>query len=284
VRRAIDRSVRTLAALCAGGTLALTLGIGGYVIVRGAPALVTLLSGLFDEYSSIGESVVFPLVGTLILLATTAAIALPLAAGTALLHSVYLPSGAWRRRLRLTLYALNSVPSIVFGVFGFLLFCQRFGWGKSWLAGGIVLAFMILPTVTVAFVERIDALPKAQLDAAYGLGLTRHQVVTGVIVPQAAAGLVSGMLIGLARAVGETAPIMFTAAVFSGARIPTGVVESPVLALPYRIFVSAQDSLDPAAQGDLWSAALLLLLLAAGLGLASLPLRRVRDAGDGVGA
>jgi len=254
------------------GTLILSLV--GFVAWQGGPVLLGGALRVFSNASLPSDGLLYPLVGTLILLVATLVIALPLAVSVALLHSVYLPSLAWRRRVRWALYAFNSVPSIVLGIFGFLLFCQRFGWGKSWLAGSIVLALMILPTMTVALIERIDALPASRLEAAYALGLRRHQVVTSVILPHGFRGLLSGTLLGLARAAGETAPIMFTAAVFAGARIPQGVVESPVLALPYHIFVSAQDSLDPAAQGDIWSAALLLLAIALSLGLASLPLRR----------
>ena len=154
-----------------------------------------------------------------------------------------------------------------------ILFVKYLGWGKSWLAGGILLALMILPTVTIAWVERIEALPPGYLRAAASLGLSRGQIVGSVIVPQTWSGGVSGALLGLARAAGETAPIMFTAAVFSGVTLPDGVHQSPVLALPYHIFVLAQDSFDPAAGAHLWAAAFVLLTLVLALSLLALPLR-----------
>jgi phosphate transport system permease protein len=171
------------------------------------------------------------------------------------------------------LYVLNGVPSILFGLFGLIVFVKGLGWGKSWLTGGLLLGMMMVPTVAVAFSERIAALPSKFVEAAHGLGLTRSQIVWSVVVPQCRGGLITGALLGLARAVGETAPIMFTATIFAGATFPKAVTESPVLTLPYHIFVLAQDSFDPAANAKLWGAALVLLGLVLILSLAALPMR-----------
>ena len=130
-----------------------------------------------------------------------------------------------------------------------IVFVGVLGWGKSWLSGGILLGMMILPTVTVALIERIESLPGKYLEAAAGLGLSRSQIVWSVVLPQSATGLITGSLLGLARAAGETAPIMFTAAVFAGASLPQGIRESPVLSLPYHIFVLAQDSYPAGGRG-----------------------------------
>jgi phosphate transport system permease protein len=132
---------------------------------------------------------------------------------------------------------------------------------------------MILPTVTIAFVEKLRAIPRRTIEAAAGLGLDRGRMVNAVLIPQAASGLVTGTLLGLARAAGETAPIMFTAVIFSGASIPRGVVDSPVLALPYHIFVLAQDAFDPAVVQNVWGTAVVLLLVVVTLSLVALPLR-----------
>jgi phosphate transport system permease protein len=103
--------------------------------------------------------------------------------------------------------------------------------------------------------------------------LSRSQVVWSVVLPQSATGLISGSFLGLARAAGETAPIMFTAAVFSGASLPQGIRESPVVALPYHIFVLAQDSFQPGAEEHMWGATFVLLILVLGLSLVALPAR-----------
>ncbi len=196
-----------------------------------------------------------------------------MATGVALVHGVYLLSDRARARLWLLLATLNGVPSILFGLFGLLVFVKFLGWGKSWLAGGILLGVMILPTVTMALIERIASLPAKYVEAAAGLGLRPSQIVWSVILPQSANGLVTGSLLGLARAAGETAPIMFTATIFAGATFPHGIAESPVLTLPYHLFVLAQDSFDPAAGARAWGAALVLLGLVLALSLAALPAR-----------
>lgn len=173
----------------------------------------------------------------------------------------------------LVLYLFNGVPSILYGIFGLMVFVQMLGWGKSWLSGGILLGFMMLPTVAVTFIERIESLPKKYFETAKGLGLTQTQVIRSVILPQTFGGLITGSLLGLVRAAGETAPIMFTATIFAGATIPQGVKESPVLSLPYHIFILAQDSFDPAVGTKLWGTALTLVGLALLLSLIALPLR-----------
>ena len=139
--------------------------------------------------------------------------------------------------------------------------------------GGILLGMLILPTVTVALIERIASLPTRYTEAAAGLGLTQSQIIWSIILPQSLSGLVTGSLLGLARAAGETAPIMFTATIFAGATFPHAIKESPVLSLPYHIFILAQDSFDPSVGAKLWGTALTLLGLTVLLSLLALPLR-----------
>lgn len=273
MRRWLDRGFVLLASLCGAIACALLAGTAGAILWRGAGVLDW--SFLTREAAGAGASggVVYEIAGTLILIATALVVSAPLATGLALVETVYLSNPRARGRLLLGLYAANAVPSILFGIAGMIVFTRFLGWGKSWLAGGILLGLMILPTVSVALIERMRSLPRKYLETAAGLGLSRSQVVWSVVLPQSAGGLLSGLLLGLARAAGETAPILFAAAVFSGAGLPSGIRDNPVVALPYHIFVLAQDSLDPAVKNHLWGAAFVLLALVLTLSLLALPAR-----------
>ena len=278
MRRWIDRAVVAAAGACClvacGALVLLLVAIGA----RGLPALSLGFVSEGMRQGGAAGGIVHNLIGTLILVATAALVCTPLALGTALTHGFYLRSARSRRRLELVLYAFQGIPSILFGLFGLIVFVGWLGWGKSWLAGGILLALVILPTVAVALIERIAALPRSGLEAAFALGLSESQVVRAVVLPRSAGALVTGLVLGLARAAGETAPILFTATVFAGATLPRGVRESPVLSLPYHVFVLAQDSLDPAIAGKVWSTAAVLLVLVITASAIALPLRlRIHD-------
>ncbi len=273
MRRLFDRSLTFLSAACAIVCVGFLLLIVGAVAWRGVGAVSWTF--LTDQIRVVGASggIFYNIIGTLILMVTALAVSAPLAFGVALTHGVYLKTSRSQKRLMMWIYVLNGVPSILLGILGLMVFVLFLGWGKSWLTGGLLLGLMMLPTVVVSLSERIQALPKSTIEAATGLGLNQSQIVWSVILPQSFGGWVSGSLLGMARAAGETAPIMFTATIFAGATLPHGIRESPVLSLPYHIFILAQDSFDPAVGAKLWGAAFVLLLLVFLLSLASIPLR-----------
>ena len=272
-RRLFDLAFRTLAGLCALLACGILATIVGTIVAKGFPAVSWQF--LTEQIRLVGADggIFYNLVGTLILLASALTVSAPLAIGTALVVGFYLRDERWRRRFQLLLYVLNGVPSLLFGLFGFIVFVKFLGWGKSWLTGGVLLGLMILPTVTVALLERLRAVPARYLEAAAGLGLRPSQIVWSVLWPQSVGGWITGSLLGLARAAGETAPIMFTATIFAGATLPVGIKESPVLSLPYHIFILAQDSFDPSVGPKVWGTAVVLLALVFALSLIALPLR-----------
>jgi phosphate transport system permease protein len=274
MRKIIDWLLPILTGLCALASGAVLLAIVTAILFRGLPALSWHF--LTEQIRLVGAEggIFFNLVGTLILLVTALAISAPTALALALTHSVYLTGASrLRRSLEVFLHVLNGVPSILFGLFGLIVFVGFFHLGKSWLIGGILLGVMILPTVTVALIERMEAIPRRYLEAAAGLGLSQSKIIRSVILPQSFGGLITGSLLGLARAAGETAPIMFTATIFAGATYPHGIKESPVLSLPYHIFILAQDSFDPGVRQKIWATAIVLLILVFGLSIIALPLR-----------
>lgn len=272
-RNLLHHAFRLVTALCA----LLACGILAWLIVaiarRGLPAISWQF--LTEQIRLVGASggIFYNLIGTGILLATAFVVCTPVATSLALLHGVYLRDGRRKRLLETALHVLNGMPSIVCGIFGLIVFVRFFGWGKSWLTGGILLGFIMLPTVTVALMERIASLPARYIEAAAGLGLSQSQIVWSVILPQSLSGIVTGSLLGLARVAGEIAPIMFTATIFAGATIPHGIKESPVLSLPYHIFILAQDSFDPGVGAKVWGTALVMLGLVFTLSLIALPAR-----------
>lgn len=271
MRKAADVVLAMLAGLSALIAVGILAGLVFVIARRGGPALSW--SFFTEQIRLVGAAggIFWNLVGTLILLATAFAACAPVAVAIALTERVWLRSESARRHLRIALYTLNGVPTIVFGIFGFIVFVQWCGWGKSWLAGGLVLALGMLPTVAVSLIERLKSIPEKYVHAAAGLGLSDSQIIWSVLMPQAWGGLITGSLLALARAAGETAPIMFTATIFAGATLPHSIKDSPVLSLPYHIFILAQDSFDPAVGSKLWGAALVLLGLVFLLSLIALP-------------
>lgn len=212
--------------------------------------------------------------GSVLLVAGAAVIAAPLGLGLGLLTAE-----GRRAFLRNTLgtatVAMAGVPSILLGLWGYWLFSTGLGWGKSWLAGCLVLSLVAIPTVAVAVDASARSLPPEHREAALASGLREDQVLRSVVLPHAAPGMWTGLLLGLARAAGETAPILFTATVFSGAGpVPSGVVAAPVAALPTHIFNLAQDALDPAALDAAWGSAMVLVVMAGLLVVAAGAMRR----------
>lgn len=223
--------------------------------------------------AGLSGGIIYHIAGTMILFATTLIIVTPLSFATALVKSFYIKNHLWQKTCTLFLYILNGIPSIIFGIFGFFFFVKFLGWGKSWLTGGILLAMMILPTASLSLAEGIKRIPREYIDNAKSLGLSKSSIVYSVLIPQSLSSFISGILLGLARAIGETAPIMFAATIFSGASIPDGIKENPVLSLPYHIFVLSQESYNPKALENAWGAAFVLIIMVFILSFAAMPFR-----------
>jgi len=274
--RFLDKLLPPLCGLSLASCFLLLSGIVGYIIYQGAGAISWEFLTTMSAQAGSAGGILYQILGTLILGLATIVIVSPLAYGVALLQCFFLRShNRVRRLLSLFVYSLNGFPSILFGLFGFFLFVKFFGWGKSWLAGSILLAFVSLPTVTVSIIERIKEIPPLHVEAAYALGFKEERVALSIVIPQSLGGYFTGLLLGIARAVGETAPILFTATVFAGATFPTGVKDSPIAALPYHLFVLAQDSYDQAALTNGWGAALVLVGIVFLLSFLALPARLI---------
>lgn len=206
---------------------------------------------------------IFPaIVGTLYLVAGAILIALPLGVGAAIYLSEYTRGGRVTQAIRTGVDLLNGTPSIVFGLFGFAFLVLALGIGVSLLAGQITLALMVLPTIIRTTEEALKTVPLSVREGSLALGATKWQTISRVVLSPATPGILTGMILSIGRAAGETAPILFTAVVFSQRYLPSSVF-SPVMALPYHLFVLATSI--PGAETNEYGTALVLLLLVIGI-------------------
>jgi len=242
-------------------TLFILVVILGAVFWKGAPAIDWEF--LTEASSNFGASggILYQTAGTLILMTGAVAVSLPVAFGTALFQTEYLKSDRLKKFFRNLFYSLNGMPTILFGLVGYMVFAVYLKAGVSWLSGTLILAVMILPTLQVSFQQAVEALPEKYRDQGLALGLSPVALVRSVIIPQSLFGIITGVLLGLARAAGETAAIMFTATTFSGVLLPTTWTD-PVPTLQTHILVLAQEALNPDAVAHAWGAGLVLLCLA----------------------
>ncbi|HEY3298235.1 MAG TPA: phosphate ABC transporter permease PstA [Armatimonadota bacterium] len=199
------------------------------------------------------------LVGTLYLLVGTLVFAVPMG----ILAAVYLTECAGRnlftRLVRLSIFNLAGVPSIVYGLFGYGLFVLALHLGKSILAGSATLAVLILPVVISAAEEALLSVPVSFREASYAMGATKWQTIRRVVLPNAGAGIMTGVILGVGRAAGETAPIMFTAAAFYKPHLPSSALED-CMALPYHLYVLATEMFNVPEKMQ-WGTAVVLLAL-----------------------
>ena len=165
------------------------------------------------------------LLGTLWLLGLTAALAFPVGVGAAIYLEEYAPDNWMTRLIQLNIANLAGVPSIVYGILGLALFVRWFGLGRSLLAGSMTLSLLILPLIIVASREAIRAVPDSLRDGAFALGASRWQMVRRTVLPAAAGGILTGTILALARAIGETAPLIMIGALTYIAFDPQGPMD-----------------------------------------------------------
>jgi phosphate transport system permease protein len=180
---------------------------------------------------------IFPaIVGTLLLTLGTALAAIPVGVGGAIYLAEYARDTWLTRAIRLAIINLAGIPSVVYGLFGLGLFVLFLQFGTSILAGSLTLAIMTLPIIISAAEEALRAVPTEFRTVSASLGGTRWQGIRHVVLPQALPGIITGVILGLLRAAGETAPILFTVAAFFLPRLP-GSLFDQTMALPYHLYV-----------------------------------------------
>ncbi len=222
--RNIQRVAVTLLGLATLITLFVLIFIIFFVLEKGLPVLS--LNFLFTNPKDMGKSggILPVLIGTALLPILAIIIAAPLGIGTSVYLNEYTRENRITRIIRFGTDCLAGVPSIIFGLFGFIFFVTLLGMGWSILSGGLSLALMILPTIIRTSEEAIKSVPKSYREVSFSLGATRWQTVRKVIIPNALPGIVTGIILGVGRSIEETAVVIFTAG--SSLLIPTSIFDS----------------------------------------------------------
>jgi phosphate transport system permease protein len=185
------------------------------------------------------EGGIFPaIVGTFFVTLITAVFSIPLGMGCAIYLHEYARKGIMTRLIRLSIRNLSGVPSIVYGLFGVVLFVQLFRLNTSILAAGLTLGLMTLPWTITASEEALKNVPQAYRDGALALGATKWQSIQTNVLPYSIPGMLTGTILGLSRAAGETAPILFTGAAFFLPFLPR-TLSDQFMALPYHLYIMA---------------------------------------------
>lgn len=258
VRRA--RAVESIAKLVTGtaalAVVGVVLFILGYILYRGAGSIswsfLTESPRMFMTEGGIWPA----LWGTMLLTFWTAVFALPIGIMAGIYLAEYAPRGPFTRVIRLAIANMAGVPSIVYGLFGLALFVLTLGFGRSVISGALTLACLTLPVIITATEEALRQVPQDLRQASLALGATRLRTTVRVVIPAAAPGIVTGSILGLSRAAGETAPILVTAVAFYSP-VP-GTIFDETMALPYHLYIMATQAVKPAPH-IVWGTALVLV-------------------------
>lgn len=249
----------------------LLAGLMGLLVLRGADHLsLEFLLALPQEAGKAGG--IRPvLVSTVMLVSGALLVAVPLGLGTALFLAEYARGGRLVQLVHILTEALAGVPSILFGLFGFSLFVIRLGWGWSLAAGSLTLALMLLPTVIRTAEEAVQAVPRDLREGAAALGATRWETLHRIVLRQAAPGILTGAILALGRALGETAAVMLTAG--SDLGMPASPLDSG-RSLSVHLYILATEGL---SEGRAYATALVLVTAVLAVNLtANLALERWR--------
>jgi phosphate transport system permease protein len=226
-------SLLTLLALF---TVVPIVGVIVYIFIQGSPAISWEFLTTAPR-SGMREGGILPaIIGTFYLTLGTAIFSVPLGVAAAIYLSEYAADNRWTRLIRLAIINLAGIPSVVYGLFGLGLFVLFLNFGTSILAASLTLSIMTLPVIISTAEEALRAVPQAFRTVSVSLGATRWQTIHRIVLPQALPGILTGVILGLERAAGETAPILFTGAAFFLPRLPGSVFDA-TMALPYHLFV-----------------------------------------------
>lgn len=243
-------------------TFGILLYIISYILMKGIPHLS--LDFFSWEYNSENVSVIPAVANTLFMAVLTMLIVIPIGIGAAIYNVEYAKRGSKIVKLvRITAETLSGIPSIVYGLFGLLLFVNAMKWGQSLLAGAFTLAIMVLPLIMRTTEEALQSVPDAYREAGFGLGAGRLRTVFVIVLPSAMPGILSGIILALGRIVGETAALMYTSGTV--AKISSSAMDSG-RTLALHMWTLASEGLH---EDKAYATAVILLLLVIGINFMS---------------
>lgn len=259
--------------------LAVVVGIAGLgallidVLFDGLPYLDWHFMSSYASRRPLQSGILAPMAGTIWVVSLTALFTIPIGVGTAIYLEEFAARNRLTRLIQLNIANLAGVPSVIYGLLGLAVFVQFiFNGSRNLTAGALTMTLLILPIVIIASQEAIKAVPSSYRDAAYAMGATRWQVVKTVVMPQAIPGMMSGIILALSRAIGESAPILIISSLVWVTFVPTSP-DSKFTVLPLQIFTwvsqPQQDFRSIAAAGIIVLLAILLTMNAAAIWIRS---------------
>ena len=215
--------LRSLVWLAAIVTLSMLAFIVIYILIKGLP---NIKSSLFAwNYTSDNASLTPALINTVIMTSLTLLVSVPLGVGSAIYLNEYAKRGnKLVGIIRMTTETLSGIPSIVYGLFGYLFFVVALGWGYSILAGAMTMAIMVLPIIMRTSEEALKTVPDSYREGSFGLGAGKLRTIAKIVLPAAMPGILAGIILGIGRIVGETAALIFTAGTV--AKVPSSLFSS----------------------------------------------------------
>ncbi len=231
-----QRIAFTLLTLIMAATVLGILAVIAFIFIKGLPAIS--LKFIFSmPTDGMREGGIWPaIVGTVYLTLGTAVIAVPIGLLAAIYLSEYASDSPFTRAIRIAIVNLAGIPSVVYGLFGLALFVLFLGLGSSIAAACLTLSIMTLPVIISTAEEALRSVPQSFRLVSMSMGGTRWQTVWRIVLPQALPGILTGVILGLERAAGETAPILFTGAAYFLPQLPKSIFDE-TMALPYHLFV-----------------------------------------------
>jgi phosphate transport system permease protein len=207
-----------------GFTVGILFFIIFFILFNGIPQVTWSFLTTNPEDMGRSGGILSTIVSTLYLIVIALLVATPLGLGTAIYLTEYTREGLITRIIRFGTECLAGIPSIILGLFGFAIFVMSFGWGWSMVSGGLTMSAMLLPTIIRTSEESIRAVPQEYREVAFSLGVGKWQAITQVVLPSALPGIVTGIVLSIARCIEETAVVIFTAG--SSLRFPNSVFDS----------------------------------------------------------